>query len=213
MDYKRAAKLLLAQDKDRFIGLTLVVVLIQLILLTSGTSFFFLGLAFWALYINIDLAYQAYILAASRKLSLTWTNLVSHHWLKAVASQLLGHLQVLLAFICFILPGIYLKLAYALLPYVLVDFPDLSVGQSLGLARRLMKGRKWALILLYSRFILWGLSIIFSFGLSYFYVRPYLSLARAYFYQDSLTKQGLNHLVTGGNQWAQVTDHQGWDDF
>ncbi|MGX7363762.1 DUF975 family protein [Aerococcus suis] len=89
-----------------------------------------------------------------------------------------------------IIPGIYKWLSYALVEYIIIDFPQIRYNEAITASRQLMRGHKWQLIGLYCRFILWDIIIMLTFGLAYFYVKPYFTLAMIDFYEMCLEENG-----------------------
>lgn len=87
-------------------------------------------------------------------------------------------------------PMIYKSIGYALTNYLIVDFPILTASEAITESRRMMRGRKWRFVWLNIRFIGWYLLVPLTFGLAYFYVKPYHSLALINFYEEALDEKG-----------------------
>ena len=83
-----------------------------------------------------------------------------------------------------IVPGIVKAYAYAMTPYILVERPELSVNEAIGLSRRMMKGRKFDLFYLHLSFIGWALLCILTLGIGFLWLYPYMMTAQAAFYCD-----------------------------
>ncbi len=81
-----------------------------------------------------------------------------------------------------ILPAIYFYLVYRLVPYILVDRPELSFIQVLGESRRMMRGQKRRLIKLYISFIGWGILALLS-TVGVIFLTPYFDTTMAHFYE------------------------------
>ena len=84
----------------------------------------------------------------------------------------------------FIIPGIIKSFAYAMTPYILVDYPDLSPNQAINLSIKMMKGHKFDLFWLGLSFIGWGILSILTLGIGLFWLIPYVQTAMAAFYVD-----------------------------
>lgn len=89
-------------------------------------------------------------------------------WKRFLQSILISIIQAVaigIGLILFIIPGIYLALAYSQVYYVKADNPELSIGKCFTRSRELMKGRKSELISLYFSLILWyiGLTLAITF--------------------------------------------------
>lgn len=93
-------------------------------------------------------------------------------------------LYVTLWSLLLIVPGIIKSFSYAMTPYILKDNPELSANQAIDLSRKMMRGHKFDLFWLYLSFIGWYFLGIFTFGIGYFWLMPYLYTAQAAFYQD-----------------------------
>lgn len=86
----------------------------------------------------------------------------------------------------FFFPGVYKAISYALVDYVLVDFPELSANETIALSRRLMRGQKLKWLMLQVRFCWWYLLIPLTCGIVAVYVIPYRTAAMVIFYQQCL---------------------------
>lgn len=82
-----------------------------------------------------------------------------------------------------IIPGLVKVYSYALTPYILVDYPELSANQAINLSRKMMKGHKFDLFYLHLSFIGWGILSIFTLGVGLLWLMPYMSTSQAAFYQ------------------------------
>ena len=82
-----------------------------------------------------------------------------------------------------IIPGIIAAYRYAMVPYLMAEFPDLGIMDAMRESKRLMKGNKWRLFCLEVSFFGWGLlgalTVIGS-----LWVVPYIQAAMAAFYMD-----------------------------
>lgn len=83
----------------------------------------------------------------------------------------------------FIFPGIIAGIRYALAFYVLCDNPDDSALQALHRSKTLMKGNKMQLFLLWLSFVGWALCCIFTFGIGFLWLTPYMALSTINFYE------------------------------
>lgn len=79
---------------------------------------------------------------------------------------------------------IILAYAYAMVPYLLRDYPDLTAREALRTSREMMKGHKWDLFVLQLSFIGWILLAIVTLGIGFLFVGPYMQTANAAFYED-----------------------------
>ena len=105
--------------------------------------------------------------------------------------KLAGHVPLLLAVIsicciCFI----YWITTFAMVNYLLLDFPDLDARRVLILSRRMMEGNRLRLIRLILRLIPMHLLGIFSFGLANIWAGCCQHACTAAFYKDMMQAQG-----------------------
>ena len=97
---------------------------------------------------------------------------------------LLMHIFIALWMLLFIIPGIVKCFSYAMTPYILEDNPELSANEAIDRSRAMMKGHKFDLFWLYLSFIGWGILCIFTFGIGFLWLTPYMETATAAFYED-----------------------------
>ena len=83
-----------------------------------------------------------------------------------------------------IIPGIIKGLSYAMTPYILRDRPDLKDNAAIELSMAMMDGHKADLFWLYLTFIGWGILCIFTLGIGYFWLQPYMVSTVANFYEE-----------------------------
>lgn len=80
--------------------------------------------------------------------------------------------------------AIILAYAYSMVPYLLYDYPELSVREAMKISREMTRGQKWNLFILDLTFIGWIILCIFTLGIGVLFVEPYQQAARAAFYDD-----------------------------
>jgi len=102
----------------------------------------------------------------------------------ALVLQLLIILFTFLWMLLFLIPGIIAALSYSMAVYVLSDNPNMSAKDALEESKRLMKGNKGKLFLLQLSFIGWAFLCLFTFGIGYLWLIPYMQTSVACFYQD-----------------------------
>lgn len=77
-----------------------------------------------------------------------------------------------------IIPGIIKAYQYSMMPYLLIDRPDLSIKECFAMSKQMTSGFKWSLFVLELSFIGWAILAVFTLGiLDIFFVTPYLTLA------------------------------------
>ena len=66
-------------------------------------------------------------------------------------------LQIVLWSLLLIIPGIYKRLQYSMVPYLLAENPNLSLARAKELSAKMTEGEKWNIVLLNLSFIGWAL--------------------------------------------------------
>ena len=84
-----------------------------------------------------------------------------------------------------IIPGIMKAFSYALTPYILMDYPELTARQAITRSCEIMQGRRWKLFCLYLSFIGWGILSLLTFGIGFLWLVPYMNASIAAFYEDA----------------------------
>ena len=93
-------------------------------------------------------------------------------------------LQILAWSLLFVIPGIIAAYRYALVPYLMAEDPELSVGDAIERSKQLMVGRKWKLFCLQLSFIGWLLLCGVTFGIASLWIAPYMEMAETAFYRS-----------------------------
>lgn len=100
------------------------------------------------------------------------------------ALLLVGLAEIGLGIITLGIGAIYLQYAYAMVPFLLRDYPTLSATEAMRTSRQMMRGHKWDLFLLDLTFIGWFFLAVCTFGIGFLWLAPYVSAAHAHFYED-----------------------------
>ncbi|MGM0443221.1 MAG: DUF975 family protein [Fibrobacterota bacterium] len=106
-------------------------------------------------------------------------------YLKAVVTQVVVSIFIMLWTMLLIIPGIIKSYAYAMTFFVLADDPSLSTFDAITKSRELMEGRKMELFFLTLRFFGWGLLALLTLGIGFLWLFPYVQLSMANFYRDA----------------------------
>ncbi len=91
----------------------------------------------------------------------------------------------------FIIPGIIAAYRYAMVPFLMAEFPDLGVMDAIRESKRLMQGNKWRLFCLNFSFFGWALLCSLTFGIGNLWLNPYMNTANAAFYLE-VTGRGVS---------------------
>ena len=84
----------------------------------------------------------------------------------------------------FIIPGIVKAFAYSMTPFILDENPELTPVEAIHRSRMMMKGHKFDLFWLYLSFIGWGILCLFTAGIGFLWLVPYVQTAEAAFYEE-----------------------------
>lgn len=103
---------------------------------------------------------------------------------KAIYMKITVSVCEFLYFLLLVIPGIVAIYGYAMVPYILEEKPNYSVGRAMRTSKKMMKGHKWQLFCLRFSFIGWYILGILTFGLSFLYAGPYMNAAEAVFYNE-----------------------------
>lgn len=107
-----------------------------------------------------------------------------------------------------IVPGIIKSLSYALTPYILHDHPELQYNSAIERSMKMMDGNKLRLFLLLLSFIGWAILALFTLGLAFFWLFPYISASVTAFYEDVRADYEANYAFNDERQ----TDYQSRND-
>lgn len=105
-------------------------------------------------------------------------------WGHKVWTMFLVGLVVMAGFLLLFIPGIILSFAYSMVPYLLVKHPELSAVETLKASRTMMKGHKFDYFYLCLSFIGWIFLGIFTLGIGYFWLIPYMQTTIGGFWDD-----------------------------
>lgn len=116
--------------------------------------------------------------------TMMWNNFKTNYTRYLPAAILISVLTSLLGIVTLGIGAIILGLAYAMVPFILHDNPELSTIDAMKASRELMRGHKGELFVLYLTFIGWFLLGIITCGIAFFWIQPYIYTAMAHFYED-----------------------------
>ncbi|MGV2940890.1 DUF975 family protein [Mesobacillus sp. LC4] len=110
--------------------------------------------------------------------------------LKLIGTSILVGIFTLLWSLLLIIPGIIKGLSYSQVFFLLRDNPELSALEAITESKVRMKGYKWKYFLMNLSFIGWAFIAIFTFGIGFLWLTPYISTANATFYNELIAPQG-----------------------
>ncbi|WP_214761331.1 DUF975 family protein [Exiguobacterium sp. s146] len=167
------------------------------------------------LFVSIGLLYAATVLLAPLELGRNWVFLdiakaekplfgllfdafgSLKDYVRAVTYYAVFYLGLNVLMLFFIVPGVWFYLTYRMVPFVLRDQPELSAFQAMRASQRLMRGHKRTMLRLYASFIGWYVLVMFTGGLAYIFVQPYISTALAGLYLEIKAQTDANEQPVG----------------
>jgi uncharacterized membrane protein len=102
----------------------------------------------------------------------------------AIAAYLLMSIFVFLWSLLLFIPGIIASFAYSMTFYVLADDPAIGPLEAITKSKELMRGNKWKFFCLQWRFFWWSLLCMFTCGLGFLWLYPYMMTSMSRFYDD-----------------------------
>lgn len=109
----------------------------------------------------------------------------------SIAFSLIGSILLIVAYIWNITKSYYYQLAYV----IAAEKPELSAGEAVEESEKLMSGKRAKLFWLQLSFIGWAILGIFTLGIGYLWLIPYIQFAVISFYK----------FATGDGEVAEVT--------
>ncbi|MBT2678277.1 DUF975 family protein [Bacillus sp. ISL-35] len=109
--------------------------------------------------------------------------------LKLIGTSILVGFFTILWSLLLIIPGIIKGISYSQVFFLLKDNPQLSALEAITESKIRMKGYKWKYFLLNLSFIGWAFIAIFTFGIGFLWLAPYISTANATFYNELIAPQ------------------------
>lgn len=167
------------------------------------------------LFVSIGLLYGATVLLAPLELGRNWVFLdiaktekpsfgllfdafgSLKDYVRAVTYYAVFYLGLNVLMLFLIVPGVWFYLTYRIVPFVLRDQPELSAFQAMRESRRLMRGHKRTMLRLYASFIGWYVLVLFTGGLAYIFVQPYINTALAGLYVEIKAATDANEQPVG----------------
>ena len=180
-EYKTAARAALNGNW----GMAAVTALVYSVI--TGATVGFPGLGFFFITLPLTVGYAGtfrLLLAGNTRLVDNMFEISINEYLHQTATMALRSVYTFLWSLLLIGPGIIKALSYAMVPYILRDRPELSADETIGLSEQMMRGHKTELFGLYLSFAGWFILSIFTFGIGFFFLAPYVRTAVADFYED-----------------------------
>ena len=94
------------------------------------------------------------------------------------------------------IPGIIAAYGYSLIFFILADEPSIGISEALKKSKAMMMGNKWKYFCLSLRFFGWLILSVFSFGIGFLWLFPYIQVSFAKFYDDLKAEQEIVQLAS-----------------
>jgi len=103
----------------------------------------------------------------------------------SVVTMLIRGIYIWLWSLLFIIPGVIMRYAYSMTPYIIYENPNLTANQAIKMSKTMTDGYKGDLFVLSLSFIGWKLLSLITGGLvGLFWTNPYIGLTHAGVYED-----------------------------
>ena len=103
-----------------------------------------------------------------------------HSYKNVVKTMFHSDIRIFAWALLFIIPGIYKKYQYRMVPYILAEHPDMDYKAVLRLSSDIMDGEKWKAFVLDLSFVPWHMLGMITCGMvELFFVSPYVYLTNA----------------------------------
>ena len=133
----------------------------------------------------VQLGYAEILLKQQNDRKFTFSDLFSqfHRFGQGFAQSFLRELYTALWTLLFIIPGIVANYRYAMTPFIMADYPELTASEAIDRSKELMDGHKGELFMLHLSFIGWDILAALTLGIGHLVLNPYKNAAEAAFYR------------------------------
>lgn len=134
----------------------------------------------------LTLGSTSFYMKVARNEEVTYKELFSKTslWLIYIGVTLVSTIFIGLWTLLLIIPGIIASYSYSMINYIMVDNPNIGVLECIKRSKEMMNGHKWELFVLRLSFIGWIFLGIFTLGILYFWLIPYMNVTMANFYDS-----------------------------
>lgn len=104
---------------------------------------------------------------------------------EAVVNNPIGFvIGMLLIFIASMIPSMLCTYKYAMVPFIVAEYPEIKAQEALEASVRIMNGHKLELFSLYLSFVGWSILCVFTLGIGFIWLTPYMNISVATFYRE-----------------------------
>ncbi|MEY8685291.1 DUF975 family protein [Bacteroides sp. AN502(2024)] len=107
-------------------------------------------------------------------------------------TKLLQGVYTFLWSLLLLIPGIIKAYSYAMTDFILKDEPEMKNNAAIEKSMAMMDGNKMKLFLLDLSFIGWAILCLFTLGIGFLFLQPYVGVSRSAFYEDLKAQQSGN---------------------
>lgn len=133
-------------------------------------------------------------------------------YMPALKAMFISQLYQWLWSLLFLIPGIIKAYAYAMVPYIIYENPNLTPNQAVELSEKLTRGYKWKLFVMEWSFFWWDMLSAVTFGIvGLLYVNPYKCLSFAGVYEQ-LKWAALQEGRADWSDFGQMPPAELWDE-
>ncbi len=135
------------------------------------------GLLLLPLSSGIYMSYSRLMNGEDADVGTMFTSAFQDNFGRKLAGMLLHTLYLTLWCMLFIIPGIIKSFSYAMTPYILAKYPNVSAQDAITLSRRIMNGNKWNFFVVGLSFFGWALLGVITLGITLIlHTEPYMYL-------------------------------------
>lgn len=132
-----------------------------------------------------------FYLKISRNEEVTYKELFSktNMFLKYIILYIIIYVLTCIGFLLFIVPGFIVILMFSQVYYIVLENPEIKITDALKQSKEMMDGHKMEYLSLIFSFLGWFILGIFTLGLLYFWLMPYVAVTQANYYNWLKTQQ------------------------
>lgn len=133
----------------------------------------------------VQLGYAQYLLKRQDGIACQINELFSQfkRFKQGFLQGFLRGLYTLLWSLLFIIPGLVKAYSYSMTPFIMAENPELSAKEAIARSQIMMKGHKRELFWLEFSFIGWSFLCVFTMGIGFLFLKPYMETTTAVFYR------------------------------
>ena len=105
-------------------------------------------------------------------------------YLNLVSVMFMRNLYIFLWSLLLVIPGIIKSYSYFMVPFILAEDPNVSIGEALNRSTQMTDGHKMDMFVLDLSFIGWFILGFLAFGVGMIFVYPYVYTTKAFLYEE-----------------------------